>query len=135
MNKGDRPKKSVSRGFFLFAVSGRVLAKMLSRRVAFNFGEKLRPESQCGFRPGRGTCHMMFVTGQLQEKCREQHVGLHMVFVDHSKAFDCVPRELLWNILKSTWCPDRIVSLLKRFYDNMKVRVSTLGTLSKEFDL
>ena len=74
-------------------------------------------------------------TRQLYEKCREQHVGLHMAFVELSKAFDRVPRELLWDILKRFGCPDRIVSLIRSFHDNMKVRVSASGALSEEFEV
>ena len=96
-NKGDRADCSNSRGIALLAVGGKLLEKVLNRRVASNIGEKFIPESQCGFRPGRGTCDMIFVARQLQEKCREQHVGMYMAFVDLSKAFDREPRELLWG--------------------------------------
>ena len=40
------------------------------------------PETQCGFRAGRGTADMIFTARQLQEKCREQHKDLYAVFVD-----------------------------------------------------
>ncbi len=48
------------------------------------------PESQCGFRPGRSTVDMNFATCQLQEKCREQNVGLDSNFVHLTMAFDMV---------------------------------------------
>ena len=81
-NIGDRAECGNSRGIALLAVAGKILAKMINRRVARNIGEKLIPESQCGFRPSRGTCDMIFVARQLQEKCREQHTGMYMAFVD-----------------------------------------------------
>ena len=134
-NKGDRADCGNSRGIALLAVAGKILAKLINRRVTSNIGEKLIPESQCGFRPSRGTCDMIFVARQLQEKCREQHVGMYMAFVDLSKAFDRVPRELLWRILQRFGCPDRIVALIRGFHDGMKVRVSASGTLSDEFEV
>ncbi|XP_029643479.1 uncharacterized protein LOC115217900 [Octopus sinensis] len=42
---------------------------------------------------------MIFTLRQLQEKCREQHHPLYLAFIDLSKAFDRVSRELLWDIL------------------------------------
>ena len=134
-NKGDRAECGNSRGIALLSVAGKVLAKLLNRRLAANIGEKLIPESQCGFRPGRGTCDMIFVARQLLEKAREQHIGMYMAFVDLSKAFDRVPRVLLWSILRRFGCPDKIVTLVRNFHDGMKVRVSVSGTLSDEFDV
>ena len=35
---------------------------------------------------------MIFMLGQIQEKCREQNMGLYAAFVDLTKAFDTVSR-------------------------------------------
>ena len=51
------------------------------------------PESQCGFRSNRGTVNMIFILRQIQEKCREQNMGLYAAFVDLTKAFDTVSRD------------------------------------------
>ena len=40
-----------------------------------------------------------FTARQLQDKCRRQHKDLFMVFVDLTKAFDTVNRNVLWKIL------------------------------------
>ena len=40
--------------------------------------ERVYPESQCGFRPGRSTVDMIFSVRQLQEKCREQNMTLYI---------------------------------------------------------
>ena len=39
-----------------------------------------------------------------QEKAREQHMPLHVVFVDLTKAFDYVNREALFTIHKKVGC-------------------------------
>ena len=49
-------------------------------------------ESQCGFRSNRGTIDMIFMLMQIQEKCREQNMGLYAAFVGPTKAFDTVSR-------------------------------------------
>ena len=51
------------------------------------------PESQCGFRSKRGTIDPILVLRQIQEKCREQNIGLHAAFVDLTKAFGTVSRD------------------------------------------
>src|SRR6266516_2519150 len=61
-------------------------------------------ESQCGFRPNRGTADMIFAARQLQEKCRERNKDLYTVFVDLSKAFDTVNRDGLWAVLRRFGC-------------------------------
>ena len=45
------------------------------------------PESQCGFRSNKGSADMIFMLGQIQEKCREHNRGLYATFVNLPKAF------------------------------------------------
>ena len=63
------------------------------------------PESQCGFRSNNGTVDMIFVLRQIQDKCREQNMGLKAAFVDLTKAFDTISRNGLWKILARLGCP------------------------------
>ena len=85
--------------------------------------EGLLPETQCGFRANRSTVDMIFCARQLMEKCREQHRDLYVAFVDLSKAFDSVDRELLWAILRRCGCPPRFTELVRELHDGMTVRV------------
>ena len=48
---------------------------------------------------------MIFVLRQIQEKYREQNMGLYAAFVDLTKAFDIVSRDGLWKILVHLGCP------------------------------
>lgn len=48
---------------------------------------------------------MIFIVLLLQEKCREQHQDLYLAFIDLTKAFDTVIRELLWSVLRKFGCP------------------------------
>lgn len=132
-NKGDKAVCGNSRGISLLAVAGKVLAKVMLQRLVNNITESMLPESQCGFRKNRSTVDMIFTARQLQEKCREQYEDLFMAFVDLSKAFDTVQRELLWDVLLRFGCPNKFVNILRQFHDGMTARVTIGGQESAPF--
>ncbi len=98
--KGDKADSGNSRGISLLSTAGKVLARIMLNRLLTSVADVVLPESQCGFRRERGTSDMIFVARLLQDKCREQHKDLYLAFIDLTKAFDTVNRELLWDVLK-----------------------------------
>ena len=51
---------------------------------------------QFGFIPGRGTADTNFMFKQLQEKYLQRKKNVYLAFVNLEKAFDRVPRIILW---------------------------------------
>ena len=129
-SKGKKDICGNYRGIALLCVVGKVLSRIMLSRLITHIANIVLQESQCGFRSGRGTADMIFSARQLQEKCREQHVGLYQVFIDLTKAFDTVNRSALWQILRKLGCPDKFTNILKSFHDDMNVCVSLSGDLS-----
>ena len=82
-------------GISLLDVVGKVFARILQEQLQ-KVTEKVLPESQCGFRKGRGSIDMLFAARQLLEKCREHDDALFVLFIDLKKAYDTVPRDALW---------------------------------------
>ena len=56
---------------------------------------------QIGFVPGRGTTDAIFIIRHLQEKYIAASKPLYFAFVGLEKAFDRVPRKVLWWALRS----------------------------------
>ena len=117
--KGDRAECGSSRGISLLSVAGNVLAKIMFTRILEHVVDLVLTEPQCGFRRGRSTIDMIFVARQLQEKFREHHQDLYLAFVDLTKAFDTVNRDLLWNILRKYGCPPTFIATLQQFHTGM----------------
>ena len=60
---------------------------------------------------------MIFVLGQIQEKCGEQNIGLFAAFVDLTKAFDTVSRDGLWKILERLGWPPKFLTILRQLHE------------------
>ena len=121
--KGNRQSCDNHRGISLLSIAGAILARVLLNRLLDHLEQGHLPESQCGFRAGRGTSDMIFPARQLQEKCMEQHRDLYTTFVDLTKAFDTVSREGLWKIMVKFGCPSTFIAIVRQFYDGMMARV------------
>ena len=131
--KGDRSQCGNYRGISLLSVVGKLLADMILQRLS-TLAQKVYPESQQGYRTGRGTIDGIFTVRQLMEKSREQHRNLYIAFIDFTKAFDTVNRQLLFSILEKIGCPPKLINLIKLLYTNVKARLIVDGELSKFFD-
>ena len=123
------------RGISLLSIIGKVLARIQLDRLNTHIAPNVISESQCGFRPNRGTTDMVFSLRQLQEKCIEQNLDLYHCFIDLSKAFDTVNREALWVVLGKCGCPPKFVSMIKSLHADMKARVNFGGALSEPFNV
>ena len=64
--KGNRQACGNHGGISLLSIAGKILARVLLNRLIKHLEQGLLPESQCGFRAGRGTVDMIFAARQLQ---------------------------------------------------------------------
>eukprot|EP00117_Sycon_ciliatum_P044125 scpid56613/ scgid31873/ LINE-1 reverse transcriptase homolog len=92
--------------------------------------EDVLPDSQCGFRKGRGCNDMVFVARQLIEKSVEHYDQLCVLFVDLRKAYDSIPRTSLWSILSKLGVPPKMLKVIQSLHEGMSaaVRVSTASS-------
>ena len=66
-----------------------ILSTIIREQVSIN-------NMQFGSIPVRGTTDAIFILRQLQEKNLQKKKNIYFVFVDLEKAFDRVPRKILW---------------------------------------
>ena len=119
------------RGIALLEVIGKVVARVLQARLQMVAEEEL-PDSQCGFRKGRGCSDMIFTVRQLVEKSIEHRSKQFIIYVDLKKAYDSVPWEALWQALKKLGIPTLLIKLIKSFHEGMKAQVLVNGEIPDE---
>ena len=90
-------------------------------------------DMQFKFVPGRGTTDAIFIFCQLQEKYLVTNKLLYIAFVDLEKAFDRVPRKVLWWGLRSAGVEVRVVRIIQGMYMNARCRLRVNGQNSEEF--
>ena len=109
------------------------MATIMLTRLLEHVVDLVLPESQCGFWRGRSTIDMIFVARQPQEKFGEQHQDLYLAFIDLTKAFDAVNRDLHWNILRKFGCPPTFIAILQQFHTGMCAQFVMAGSQSSSF--
>ena len=133
--KGSKRVTDNYRGISLLSCAGKLVARILLNRLNAEVLHSNVPEEQCGFRAGRSTTDLIFAFRQIQEKCREHNQPLWAMFVDISKAFDSVNRDVLWAVLGKFGCPGKFVNLIKCFHNGMQGRVQSCGSASPDFTI
>ena len=91
-------------------------------------------DSQFGLVPGRGTTYAIFVVRQLQEKYLAANKRLYIVSIDPEKAFDRVPRKVIWWALRKLGVDEWIVRLVQGMYSNSRSHVHVAEGYSEELE-
>ena len=88
-----------------------------------------------GFVPGRGTTNALFLVIQLQDKFLAKGKLLYLAFVDLEKAFDRVPRSVVWWALRKLGVEEWLVRAVQAMYRGAVSKVRVGNELSEEFSV
>src|SRR5207244_6962813 len=88
---------------------------------------------QFGFSPGKGTTDAIFIVRQLQKKYLAKKKDLRIAFIDLEKAFDRVPREVLWWALREVKVEEWLIKVIQSLYEgattSVKLRICIFSSL------
>nr|CDJ90887.1 RNA-directed DNA polymerase (reverse transcriptase) domain containing protein [Haemonchus contortus] len=104
------------------AVKSRINAAWMKWRESTGI---LCDQGQFGFMPERSTTDAIFIARQIMEKYREKRRPCYLAFLDLEKAFDRLPREVLWSALRKRNVPEHLISLVKDMYDGSTTTIRT----------
>ena len=77
---------------------------------------------------------VIFLIRQLMDRYREQK-DLHMVFIDLEKAYDKVPRNVMWWALEKHKVPTKYITLIKDMYKDATTFVRTCDGNTTDFPI
>ncbi|CAF2093080.1 unnamed protein product [Rotaria magnacalcarata] len=119
--KGDKQLCENYRGISLLSVTSKLFSRIILNRIQLLVNRQLL-EAQSGFRSNRSTIDQIFILKLCMEKRREFNKPLFMCFIDISKAYDSVNRNLLWKVCRQYGISEKLVNLLKMLIQIQKQR-------------
>ena len=130
--KGDALLRGNYRGLKLLDQGMKVRERIINTIIR----EQVNIDSmQFGFMEGRGTMDAIFILRQLQEKHINAGKNLYFAFVDLEKAFDQVPRQVIWWAMRKLGVQEWLIRWVQSLYRGARSSVRIGDTYSEEFQV
>ena len=134
LKKGDRKDCKNYRGITLIPHTAKILERILDNRIRKMVEENL-VEEQYGFRRGRSTFDPIFTIRQMMEKRWEHEKEMVITFLDLEKAYDSVPRQLVWEVVKEREISGGLIQMIKALYEQCSSCVKTKLGMTEWFSI
>lgn len=131
-HKGDVQQCNNYRGIKLMSHTMKLWERVIEHRLR---GITKVSENQFGFMPGRSTMEAIHLLRRLMEKYREKKKDLHMAFIDLEKAYDRVPRDLIWWVLERKGVTKGYIDVIKDMYNEAVTTIRSPAGETSEFPI
>ena len=132
--KGDPMLKSNYRPISLLPVLSKIFEKIIHIQLSNYFESKLS-KKLCGFREKHSTQHAIFQLVTNIQSWLDDGNFVGMVLMDLSKAYDCIPYDLLIAKLKAYGVENNSLNLLKSYLSGREQRVKVNSEYSNFLDV
>jgi hypothetical protein len=125
--KGEKNRAENYRGITLLNTGYKLYASVLSERMKREIEEKgVLPDSQAGFRKGRGTVNNVYILDHLaRNELRKKGGRMYALFIDFKAAFDKVDRVKMFECMRergiSEWLVRKVEEIYARTRNKVKV--------------
>ena len=132
---GDRLLPDSYRGITILPIFEKIFEMAVYKRLSF-VNEAFNKIDPCngGFINDSRTSDNLFILNGLIERQLNMGQSLYVCFIDFSKAFDLVNRDILfYKLVKMGWT-GRVMDTLRNLYSKTNIRVKHKGKISSSFE-
>ena len=135
--KGPKNDPSNFRGITLMSCLGKLFLTILNNRLTqFAKENKILSEKQLGFVGGNRTSDAHIIINNLIQKyCHKDGLKIFSCFVDFSKAFDTIPRDILLTKLFNYGIRGQFFNIIRDIYKNDKSCVKIGNQCTETFNI
>ena len=133
--KGKLDDVNNFRGITLLSTLGKLFTRILNNRLT-EWAEEyaIYIEAQAGFRANMSTTDNIYVLHGLINHFKNRGNRLYCAFVDFTKAFDYVNRDVIWYKLIKIGVRGKILNVIKSMYEHVISRVKINNVVSEGFE-
>ena len=133
--KGDANDTNNYRGITLISCFAKLFTSIINNRLkSWQSEYETNTDAQFGFKTNHCTNDAIFILKYLIDRQLSSKNQLYCAFIDLKKAFDSVSRTALWYKLIKSGIDGQILSIIRSLYENIKLRVKSLNTISDLYD-
>ena len=128
--KNDKKDKSNYRPISILSNISKIYERCIPTQLNEYFA-KFLSKFQCGFRKGFSTQHCLLVMIEKLRKIRDEKGVFAAVLTDLSKAFDCIPHQLLIAKLSAYGFDMKSIAFISAYLKNRKQKTKIGSTFSE----
>ena len=78
---------------------------------------------------------VIYLLRRLMKRYQDKNKHIHMVFIDLEKAYDKVPRDLIWRALEKKGVTKRYIEMIQDMYSGAMTTVRTVVGETNSFSI